>query len=117
MKTKILTGIALSMLITIYSCKKENASETNGLFFPKVKSIVQTNCAVSCHAPSIGLYQGLPVILETDSDIVRYGNSIKAAVADPVSFGNKRMPPSGSLTSSDIDVITNWLDKGGKITD
>jgi len=39
------------------------------------------------------------------------------AVADPVSFLNKRMPKGSELSSIDIEIIVKWHNKGGKSTD
>ena len=61
---------------------------------------------------------GLPVILETDSDIVLHATGIKAALVDSVTYVNKRMPPPpATLAQSDINVVLNWVAKGGKVTD
>jgi uncharacterized membrane protein len=117
MKAKLLSPIILIALSTLNSCNTENAVTSDGLYFPKVKAIIQANCTVTCHAPSKGFYTGLPVVLESDSNIVSLAASIKAAVADPISPTNKRMPQGGALSATDIDTITKWLAKGGKATD
>jgi uncharacterized membrane protein len=117
MKAKRLIFFTLTCLIMFYSCNTENAVPSDGLYFPKVKSIIGANCTVTCHAPSKGFFTGLPVILESDSNIVNLAASIKAAVADPISPTNKRMPQGGTLAATDIDTITKWLAKGGKATD
>ena len=113
----ILLGI---MIAWLFACKREKMTAppvTVDKYFPKVKLIVQSNCTVSCHAPSLGYPQGLPVVLESDSDIVLKESSILKAVAGPFTTHNKRMPPSGALSNSDIDVINQWIFKGGSTTD
>ena len=102
--------------LLIISCQKEHI-DSNGLLFPKVKGIIQNNCTKTCHTTNAGYNQGLPIILETDEQISSYAANIKAAVADPVTYGNKRMPENGTLSQSDIDIIVSWYEKGGKITD
>ncbi len=59
----------------------------------------------------------MPVFLTSDSIIVSYDANIKAAVIDPVSPFNKRMPLGGQLSSTDTAVIGRWFAKGGKATD
>jgi uncharacterized membrane protein len=89
-----------------------------GPYFAKVKTIIQTNCTISCHSPQQGFYQGLPVILDTDSDIIIRSASIKTAVAGPFNFmTNKQMPLGGQLSGSDVNIISNWVEAGGKATD
>ena len=94
------------------SCNKQQSDGT-GLYYPRVKAIIQANCTISCHSPSQGFNQGLPVILETDSDIVQRAASIKAAVADPVTPFNRRMPDGGSLSAANVNIITQWYNAGG----
>jgi len=108
------------LVIVITACSKENSnpSTTKGPYFAKVKSIIKANCTISCHSPSKGFFQGLPVILDNDTDIIIRAASIKAAVAGPFNFmTNKQMPLGGKLTSSDIELISKWADEGGKAMD
>lgn len=104
-------------MLLIGSCKKEenNATGTTELFFPKVRTIIQKNCTVSCHAPGLGFPQGLPVVLETDSDIVKHASSINAAIFGPFTMTNKQMPPSGKLSDSDKNIIKAWLSRGATL--
>ena len=108
------------MVLTFVGCTKEkvNPSGTRGPYFSKVKSIIQANCTISCHSPAQGFYQGLPVILDNDSDIIIRSASIKAAVAGPFNFmTNKQMPLGGKLSDSDVAIISNWVKAGGKEND
>ncbi|MBP7513247.1 MAG: hypothetical protein KA791_01790 [Flavobacteriales bacterium] len=113
------TNLILSILVFVMAiaCRhdaEEVVAPSGNLYFPRVKQIIQTRCTISCHAPSAGLPQGLPVILETDADIVLYATGIKAAVADPVSLSNHRMPPDGdTLNAQQIATIVEWWDLGG----
>ena len=119
MKTKInyfiLGGILFAL--SVLSCKKENNTPdpNSNIYFPKVKSIISNNC-LSCHNSS-GTWAGRPTKFDTDSDITTLSSGIKKAVADPVSPTNRRMPQGGSLSTSDIDIIVKWFNKGGKSTD
>jgi uncharacterized membrane protein len=118
MKPKNYPIIILSFL-TILSCSKEDMSPAGNSdkYFPKVKAIIKTNCTITCHSPSTGHYQGLPVILDNDTDIAIRAANIEAAVAGPFTFMNKQMPLGGHLSASDIDIIKKWVEKGGKVTD
>jgi uncharacterized membrane protein len=99
------------------SAKPIQVSQSNNeqKLFLKVKTIIQTHCNVSCHAPSLGFYDGLPVVLETDSDIVNQASGIKSSVADSVTLTNKRMPLGGTLSVEDLEIIKNWFSKGGTL--
>ena len=113
----MLAGILLAI---IFSCKKENVvlqPPTTDRYFSKVKLIIQNHCTISCHDPSHRFYQGMPVILETESDLVQRAPGIKASIADPITLTNKRMPSGSVLSFSDIDAIVKWNAKGGKTTD
>lgn len=59
----------------------------------------------------------MPVFLTTDAEIVSLAGSIKAAVIDPVTPFNKRMPLGGHLSDADTTIIGRWYAKGGKATD
>jgi uncharacterized membrane protein len=106
-------AIAFIMFI---SCSKQNdMTPPQDKYFPLVKNIIQNNC-LSCHSSS-GSWEGRPVAFDSDTAIAELSASIKAAVADPISPTNRRMPQGGSLSTSDVDIIVKWFNKGGKITD
>ena len=115
------TPVYLTFLfLFVASCNKEKSliSGDKEPYFTEVKTIIQTNCTISCHSPIQGFYQGMPVILDNDSDIIIHSASIKAAVAGPFNFmANKQMPLGGQLSSSDVNIISNWVEAGGKATD
>ncbi|WP_435352779.1 hypothetical protein [Emticicia sp. SJ17W-69] len=109
----------LSMLLILFfliiSCKKDDITSQNEVYFPKVKAIISQNC-LSCHSKT-GTWQGRPTALDTDTEIAQVSSSIKASVADPVSPRNKRMPQGGQLSQNDVDIIVKWFNKGGKASD
>jgi len=111
--------IVFLFIMVLASCKKENSSlpDTSDKYFPKVKVIIQTNCTTTCHSPAKGLNQGLPVILDNDSDIVSRAVIIQNAVAGPFNIRNKQMPLGGQLSVTDIDTIKKWVEKGGRASD
>ena len=109
--------LVLTSIVAATSCNKKDstAPSSPGVYFPSVKIIMQNNC-LSCHN-SAGTWEGRPTKFDSDAEIAAQYAAIKAAVADPVTPTNRRMPDGGSLSSSDIDVIVKWYNKGGKVTD
>lgn len=109
--------ILITLVFVLEGCSNSKQADTPsaGPYFPKVKTIVQLNC-LTCHDPS-GSWQGRPTDLSSDDKIVQLAASIKAAVADPVTITNHRMPQGGQLSQADINTIVNWFNKGGKATD
>jgi uncharacterized membrane protein len=110
----------LPIVLLSFNCQKKAASDSDtpsssGPYFTKVKSIIQSNC-ISCHDPA-GSWQGRPTDLSSDDKIVQAAAAIKAAVADPVTPTNQRMPQGGQLSQEDINTIVSWFNKGGKSTD
>lgn len=101
--------------ISLGSCTKSNSRVDPELYFPTVKKIIQNQC-LSCHSTT-GSWQGRPVALDSDNDIVAKASFIKASVADPVSVTNKRMPLGSTLSNEEIDIIVKWFNKGGKASD
>lgn len=101
--------------IVFYSCSHDAAppAQDKGPYFPEVKQIIANNC-LTCHSPG---GQGMPVDLTVDDNIVALAATIKAAVIDPASPRNKRMPQGGELSDADKAIIQKWYDKGGKATD
>ena len=118
MLTKNLKTAVFFCLIFIFcSCSKKDSTTptTNGPYFATVKTIIQNNC-LACHS-STGSWAGRPVAFDTDDAIASQAAAIKAAVNDPETATNRRMPQSGSLTTDQISTIVNWYNKGGKVTD
>ena len=105
-------SFGLSLLI-LASCSSKSVDNPAQLYFPQVKNIIQANC-ITCHQPG---GQGMPIFFTSDANIVANAAFIKAAVADPITIHNKRMPLGGSLSASDINIIVQWYTKGGRATD
>lgn len=104
------------VVFLINGCQKKNTQPVNtGPYFADVKAIIASNC-LGCHSAT-GSWQGRPVAFDTDSSIAAQYALIKAAVADPVTPTNKRMPQVGSLSDAAINTIVSWYTKGGKISD
>ncbi|MBL7782645.1 MAG: hypothetical protein JNM22_15565 [Saprospiraceae bacterium] len=120
MKTKQIILAFLLGVIFISACQhKEEVAPDSEKYFPRVKTIIANNC-LSCHSAVAGTWEGRPVALDTDEEIVTANAIIKSTVADSVFPGNfavKRMPKGGQLPSEDISVIVTWLEKGGRSTD
>jgi uncharacterized membrane protein len=107
----------LSVLVVQASCQNKTADpspSTSGPYFPKVKTIIAANC-LTCHS-STGSWTGRPTVFDTDAEIVAAAHAIKAAVADPVTITNHRMPQGGSLSQTDINTIVAWYNAGGLAT-
>ncbi len=103
------------LIIIVTACQKETSTEIK--YFPKVKAIVTNNC-IKCHDSSEPLlWQGRPIDLNGDANIAALYKQIKAAVADPTTPMNIRMPVKNTLPQQHIDTIIAWYNKGGKVTD
>lgn len=107
-KVTVIFSVAV-LIVSVISCKHDAVTPQSNLLFPKVKSIIQTNC-IECHSPG---GQGMPLFLTTDDEIVQNAALIKHATVDPASPMNKRMPLGGELSQSDKDIITDWFNAGG----
>jgi uncharacterized membrane protein len=109
------TCLAVTTCIAFYSCSHNAAPppQDKGPYFPEVKQVIANNC-LTCHSPG---GQGMPVNLTIDDNIIALAETIKAAVIDPASPRNKRMPLGGELSDADKAIIQKWYDKGGKSTD
>ncbi len=112
MKTKV--WLVLCAYVLMISCKKDTVTGTS-LLFPKVKAIIATNCN-PCHL-STGDWRGRPVKFDTDQLISDAYQAIKRSLVDPISPTNIRMPQMATLRNADIDIIIEWYNKGGKVTD
>ena len=117
MKILNFTVVLALLVASLVSCKKEHspAVVTPENYFPKVKTIIQNNC-LSCHSSS-GTWEGRPTAFDTDDAIADQAGAIKAAIADPVTPTNKRMPQGSALAAADSATIVKWFKKGGKLTD
>lgn len=109
-------SLAISFFITILflvSCKKDkediiygnqdcsDSTKTAGPNFNLVNSLVQQKC-VNCHNQG-----GNSPNLDSKCNVVNYWESINR-----VCVINKTMPKAGPLSSSDQQLITDWVNAG-----
>jgi SprB repeat len=82
---------------------------SEGPLFSQVKVLIQNNCAVSgCHAGTQS------PDFRIDCNIVSNGSLIQQRAV----FGNPSpMPPTGLLSASERQKITNWINAGGRFSD
>jgi hypothetical protein len=83
------------------------AQAAAGPLFTQVKAVLQANCG-GCHGavnPTAGIN------LTDDCVIVAQKNRIKARAVD---FAPSVMPPSGAISATDRQKITDWINAGGK---
>lgn len=85
-----------------------NSNGTAGSFFTTVRNLMTAKCQ-SCHNNTI---QNGGMNWTVDCNIVTNQARIKIRAVD---LGT--MPPTGSLSQSEKDIITNWINNGGKFTD
>jgi uncharacterized membrane protein len=106
----------LGIVILLLSCNNNpsNPIVAENISFSQVKTIISKNCTSTCHAPSKEFYSGLPVVLESDSDIVAKAESIKNAISGPFTITNKKMPPETNLTNQEISILIQWYKNGAK---
>lgn len=82
----------------------QSAILTSGVQFSEVKTIVSTNCALSgCHNGSISPN------LSIDANIKASSSRIKART------GAGTMPPSGPLSTQQVNAIACWVDDGASL--
>jgi uncharacterized membrane protein len=116
---------ALAFILMIqFSCSKENTNPVTppaggggnstcstaipGSLFKEVKNLLTNNC-VTCHKP--GGQQPNPNF--QDNCVIQANAALIKTRA--VDLGT--MPPTGPLSQSDKDKITNWVAAGGKVSD
>ena len=113
MKRTLIPAMLLSILFAA-ACNKDNTTLTSGPpYYPQVKATIQTYC-VSCHVSG---GQGMPVFLDSDSNIVMRAEGIKRATNDTLSPMNRKMPPTADLTDAQKAAILNWFNAGGRMSD
>lgn len=111
------------LIALLFACSKSSntnpqppPSTTPGPLFTAVKSVMQTQCAVSgCHAspnPQSGIN------LADDNTIVAQKTRIKVRAVDNAGTASQMpTPPRAALSAADRKKITDWIDAGGRITD
>ena len=116
--------LAVSLLIVSYSKDKNSGNNdnpgggsgsTSGTLFTAVRSVMQTNCAVSeCHtgsSPAGGLS------LSADNPIVAQKARIKVRAVDQAGTPSQMpVPPNAALSAADQKKITDWITAGGTLT-
>jgi uncharacterized membrane protein len=122
-RTLTILGMTMLSSILIVSCTKENggdgttgSSGTPGPLFSSVKSMMQTNCAISgCHV-SPNPQNGLD--FSVDNTIVAQKDRIKVRAVDNAgTFNQMPLPPRPALSAADQKKITDWISAGGRLTD
>ena len=112
------------IMITIIACSKSTETDTSGNAIPPptplpttscaaapakfstdVSAIIQSSCATSSGCHGNGSSNG-PGALTTFNQIKNAASFIKSEVV------SKRMPLGGSLTNSQIQSISCWVDNG-----
>ena len=108
-------GCTGSAQFTVSTSSAGACSGTAGPLFTAVKSIVQTNCAVSgCHDAQTA-QNGINFSIECT--IVEQGASIKARAVDQAGTATQMpQPPRAALSVADRQKITDWIAAGGRFT-
>jgi hypothetical protein len=104
-----------SAQFTVSTSSAGACSGTAGPLFTAVKSIVQTNCAVSgCHDAQTN-QSGINFSVECT--IVAQAASIKARAVDQAGTATQMPPPPrAALSVADRQKITEWVAAGGRFT-
>lgn len=81
---------------------------TTGPLFTQVRNLITARCQ-SCHNNSV---QNGGMNFQIDCNIVANKTRIKVRAVD-----QGTMPTTGPLPQSEKDIITNWINAGGRLTD
>lgn len=113
--SKVQSYLLLSLAVWMQSCYYDNeatlyhistvdCTKISARFATDIMPIVTANCATSsCHnTTAVG-----GVILQTYSEIYAKADRIRQRT-----LVDKTMPPNGSLTPSELNIIRCWLDSG-----
>jgi hypothetical protein len=108
-------GCTGSAQFTVTTSGAGACTGTAGPLFTAVKSIVQTNCAISgCHDATTAQNS---INFSVECTIVEQGPSIKARAVDQAGTGTQMPPPPNPpLTVADRQKITDWIAAGGRFT-
>lgn len=108
-------GCTGSAQFTVSTSTPSACSGTAGPLFTAVKTIVQTNCAVSgCHDAQTA-QNGINFSVECT--IVAQSASIKARAVDQAGTATQMpQPPRAALSVADRQKITDWVAAGGGFT-
>lgn len=117
MKEKFKIIITLCFVLALFSCENRTYDDISGTknvilvakYTDHVKPIIDNNC-VSCHSSSgTASYLPLTNYTEVKESIDGIIDRIKRPSGDPL-----KMPKGGSLSQSNIDIITQWKTDGLK---
>jgi len=108
MKTFLKLLMSISVILFIYSCSSSSEDDIidpvkKVTYDANVKSIMSSSCT-GCHGNPTS--NGAPFSLTTYTEVKSRANSVLAAM----SAG--RMPKSGKLPQSTINVIDQWIKDG-----
>lgn len=130
-RLSLFLSTAFCVGLMLFSCSKDNGGNNNnggnnggngggtttpGPLFTSVRSIVQTNCAVSgCHT---GANAQNGINFSNDNTIVAQKDRIKVRAVDQAGTTSQMPPPPAApLSTTNRTAITNWITAGGRITD
>ena len=111
MKKIIFSLTAVSLFSILISCKKDSSStsstttcsSTTTISYAKdIAPIMTANCT-NCHGAG---QKSAGISLHTYSSVSQFANSSMSAIQ------NGSMPPSGKLSSSDIQKLSCWISQG-----
>jgi uncharacterized membrane protein len=122
-KILIVLSIGTFALFQLVSCGKKSeepltgaCSGTAGPLFLAVRSVIQSNCALSgCHT---GVNAQNGINFSENCTIVQQKDRIKVRAVDQAGTANQMpQPPNPALSLADRQKITDWVNAGGKFTD
>jgi len=121
-KLRIILALGTVCLFQFLSCTKNDepltgaCSGTAGPLFLAVRSIIQTNCAISgCHT---GVNAQNGINFSENCTIVAQKDRIKVRAVDQAGTGQQMPPPPNPpLSAADRQKITDWVNAGGDFTD
>ena len=111
MKKIVFSITAITLFSILISCKKDTSStststtctSTTTISYAKdIAPIMATNCT-NCHGSG---QKSAGISLHTYSSVSQFANSSLSAIQ------NGSMPPSGKLSSSDIQKFSCWISQG-----
>ncbi len=117
MRRLVLSMSFFVLFTTFFSCSSDNEEDLfedmmieTASFADNILPILQTNC-YGCHSVDNAVF-GAGLILEGHSNLISFVDSNKFPEVLTGAGGLSVMPPSGQLTTSQIDLIQQWIDEG-----
>lgn len=117
MKHALRTCIFILLSAFVFSCSNDKKDDdpvvtTPGPKFTAVKSIINTNCALSgCH---VSPTNAGGINFESNANIAAHASHIKEMAVD---LELMPPPPASPLSEADQAKIADWVAAGGRITD